>query len=468
MATKKKLELIIKNQTELELKRLGYTIIDGELDESSIPDTIEANSENKVVSLSIKLKTKTGGQGPKGYIDYCVKDAVEKKFRIFFVLSKKSSNERCAYILPMGDYVFDGSYKMYGEGYWPVDTGDQMYKIEVTIGKPVQADVFYHITDTHFHSPEKNDADEQHKCVDRLMNKIINTEKKEQGENTEKGDIDYLNHVVGIIHTGDICYQDENDETFYKYFQRPDKEDFLSYSGNRSRWVNPFHLLEGIGNHDYDVARDTVRHWIISRNNYGEFSAKARMPETIVDNYDHMHYRWKWHGVNFIQLNLAPVDADRNGYDYHKAWSFLSESMKQIGDEATVLLFHVYCYTYQGEPLSPYEFMNQDDFNRLTELIKSTNIIAILNGHVHNQMKKKTYFCKDNQEDEQKVIKILNKNNHEVPVLRPGAFKASKKENSSLFIRGSFIDDAGKTCIKFQIYDNNTGEVIFTEKAFVN
>ena len=112
MALRKFLKMKIKNQSGVILICENAVFEDGGYnDNSSFPIKMENNN-----MYEVNMKTKTGGNGPKGYADYYDKNDLKKKFRICFELSRNDSNPRYVYILPMGDYVFDGSYKMYEIG----------------------------------------------------------------------------------------------------------------------------------------------------------------------------------------------------------------------------------------------------------------------------------------------------------------------------------------------------------------
>jgi hypothetical protein len=455
MALKKYLKLIMENCSGRTLKLYNHKLEDGGFNNnSSFPEKMENN-----MSFEVELKTKVAGNGPKGYADYVDEKDENVKFRICFELSRNSANARYVYLLPVGDYVFDGSYKMYGEGIWPKKEDSNDFSAVVRIGEPVKAEVFYHITDTHFNDSSNN----QEECVTRLMEEIINIETKDELHPDDNNCIiKKLNHVLGIIHTGDICYQDENDNTYQNYFFRAEKSsDFEERTspGSNRRWINPFHLLEGYGNHDIDGGEgsfdrlyyDKVRNMIIDRNHYDEFSAKSRMPGVIVDSDDHMHYRWKWHGVNFIQLNLAPMDEKtKNGYDCHKAFKFLNETASTIGKEPLLIYFHIYSdYAYNNEESGPRPYFRESDYENLAGIIQRTNTIAICNGHWHASVESTSnipYFKRSSMQE------VLNCKSKPVPILKAGSFQAGKEERYHSFVRCEFKEE---NQIEFAFYNSN-------------
>ncbi len=302
-------------------------------------------------------------KGPKGCLDFYANDNSNYKFRLYFELSYSSSNPRCSYIYQQNDYSM-----VYPVVCFPVyNEEEKYYKVEYTISKPKKCTNFYHISDTHFSDGIGNVSDMFFNANSFLFQKI-------------NGD----DLALGLIHTGDICYQDESFALYRNLYLKKPIHTFPMYQIFEGVYLK--NLYEGYGNHDKKKVINSIKERHI-RSTIEEDDSEAydQSPlDLILDEENKLHYRWRWHNVHFIHLNLAPIDGeDASGNKGYNALTFLKKQLDNIGTEEPVILcFHYYMRIWVQEK-ETLNFMKEEDIFKFWDTIKGYNICAMLNGHIH-------------------------------------------------------------------------------------
>lgn len=315
------------------------------------------------------LYERLNGYGPKGTLFFKAKDNEGTfYFKLYFELSISASNPRCTYIYP------DGDYSMVSPIYCFPTCGDaNTYTAEFTISEPVLCNNFYHVSDTHFSDglEKKEDANRFNYVHKNIFDKINSDDLS-----------------LGLIHTGDICYQDEHFSDYRNYYLKAPsvRDDF------KPKYLK--NLYEGYGNHDKS---DVIKS--IQERHYNGWH-NTSYDQCICEDYDspRIHYYWYWHGVCFIHLNLAPIDGkDNSGNDGNNALSYLKEVLEQWGDQKPVILCFHYLITLMIQDNPNLDFLSAQQIKDFWDVIKDYNICAILCGHVH-QLNQNDFSFKYNHE----------------------------------------------------------------------
>lgn len=308
---------------------------------------------------SLIIYEKYNGKGPKGTLAFKAKgNETAFYFKLYFDLSwYYEENPRCAYIYQQGDYSMASTGCCFlTPGYY------KNFTSEITIFDPVLCNNFYHVSDTHFENNLEGVKfayifDYVHR---RLFDRINSDDQ-----------------ALGLIHTGDICYEDQHFEDYKKYYLKAGnvRDDF------KPKYLK--NLYEGYGNHDKSDVIDQIKQRHINARGY----EKNSYDQCICDDYDsenYLHYFWTWHGVRFIHLNLAPIDEkDNDGHEGYKALSYLKTALTYTGDQMPVILCFHYLIDSEYQDKPGYGFLSEQQIKDFWDAIKDYNICAIICGHLH-------------------------------------------------------------------------------------
>ncbi len=130
-------------------------------------------------------------------------------------------------------------------------------------------------------------------------------------------------------------------------------------------------VFEAYGNHDITNGRTVVTNGIKERN---------RRRDGLRLSADGLHSSWDWGGVHFVNLNLYPGGPGAA----NNSLGFLTNDLaQQVGDSGRpVILFHHYSF----DPFSCEErWWTEPERDAYYAAIKDYNVIAIFNGHNHEQ-----------------------------------------------------------------------------------
>ena len=361
-----RLKIIVKNTSNYSFK-VFEDLKHGELTifEPVGPcDNNEFDSEKgKLIGICEKKKDtiivyqRLRGFGPQGALFLKSKENSKFYFKLYFDLSRIPTNPRCTYIYQGGDYSMVTPIFCF-----PTEGDDSEYVVEYSISDPVLCNNFYHVTDTHFSDglEDKEYANKfnyAHKC---LFDRINSDDQS-----------------LGLIHTGDVCYEDEHFSDYQKYYLKAPnvRDDF------KPKYLK--NLYEGYGNHDKsDVIKSIHNRLENGRENTSYDQCICEINKDLINPY---HYYWYWHGVCFIHLNLAPIDGkDKSGNDAKEALTYLKDVLKILGDQKPVILCFHYLIAYEFQDNPEVEFLTAQQKKDFWDVIKDYNICAILCGHIHN------------------------------------------------------------------------------------
>ncbi len=363
-----RLKIIIKNQSGHSFNVDKFLKSGEEVDGIAPLNNTESDShENVRIGIcekdeeTIYLFEQYHLKGPQGALYFTAVDHGQWKFKLYFDLSILEENPRCAYIFPYGDYSFVSPICCF-----PTlgDCDTYTYTVEFTISDPelCKCNSFYHVTDTHF-NPEFDEGDqaERFKIAHEILFDRINND----------------NTSLGLIHTGDITHEGQNFSQYEKYYLKAPNVQKYNEESNPKYLKN---LYEGYGNHDRSNVIERIKerheHWL--ENDSQDQCAF----EDCASNG--LHYYWRWRGVYFIHLNLAPID----GKDGNDALAYLNMILNRLYIEwgklvPVILCFH-YLITTKIEGNGKVDFLSAKQKIDIWKVIKDYNICAILCGHVHN------------------------------------------------------------------------------------
>lgn len=349
----RRLKIIIKNTSShsfLVYEDLKY----GERlePESGLPGfTCEKNTSIKI------LYQRDRGYGPQGTLHFTAKDDDKLIFKLYFDHSMLDKDPRCTYIYQQGDNSIASPICCF-----PILESGSTYRSDFTISDPVECKNFYHVSDTHFSDGlEKEEYAHVFENVHRTLFERINNDEQS----------------LGLIHTGDICYEDEHFKDYKKYYLKAGRveDDF------KPKYLK--NLYEGYGNHDLSDVIDQIKQRHINASGHEKHSYDQCICENY-DSYNQLHYYWTWRGVRFIQLNLAPIDEkDEAGNNGYNALSYLKEVLELWGDQKPVILCFHYLLTQEIQEKSGLGFLKAQQIKDFWDVIKDYNICAIICGHIH-------------------------------------------------------------------------------------
>ena len=296
------------------------------------------------------------GCGPQGQLLFFTDTLLgNRRFKLYFDLSILPTNPRCTYIYPLGDYPMVSPICCF-----PTEGDANTYTVEYTISDTEECKNFYHVTDTHF--SDGFDDEEQAKRANYAHKSLF--------DRINNDDL-----AFGLIHTGDICDWDEHFKQYCNYYLKAAnvRDDF------RPKYLK--NLYEGYGNHDRS---DVIKH---IKKRHESFQKNDSPDQGVYEECasNGLHYLWKWRGVYFIHLNLAPIDGkDTDGLDGNEALTYLKNVLNKLYTQWGVLKPVILCFHYLiSVKYGKHDFLSDQQKKDFWDVIKDHNICAILCGHEH-------------------------------------------------------------------------------------
>lgn len=419
-----RLKIIIKNQSGHSFNVDKFLKSGEEVDGIAPLNNTESDShENVRIGIcekdkeTIYLFEQYHLKGPQGALYFTAVDHGQWKFKLYFDLSILEENPRCAYIFPYGDYSFVSPICCF-----PTlgDCDTYTYTVEFTISDPelCKCNSFYHVTDTHF-NPEFDEGDqaERFKIAHEILFDRINND----------------NTSLGLIHTGDITHEGQNFSQYEKYYLKAPNVQKYNEESNPKYLKN---LYEGYGNHDRSNVIERIKerheHWL--ENDSQDQCAF----EDCASNG--LHYYWRWRGVYFIHLNLAPID----GKDGNDALAYLNMILNRLYIEWGKLVPVILCFHYLISLSIPEEHRHKVDFltdqqkKDIWDVVKDYNVCAILCGHVHTMFNRYMFSFTYNGEEYRTSIPCFC-----AGALKPVLYK-SERIIKSTYYRFEFDEENNK------------------------
>ncbi len=175
---------------------------------------------------------------------------------------------------------------------------------------------------------------------------------------------------VGVLVAGDLTDTGELLNWYgYWLLHRHDgfRNDFGIGGGGRIKYP----VFEAYGNHDITSGRTVVVNGIKERNR--QRGGLRLSPEGL-------HSSWDWGGIHFVNLNLYPGGPG----SANNSLAFLTDDLsRQVGNtHRPVILLHHYSF----DPFSCEDrWWTDAEREAYYQAIKDYNVIAIFNGHNHEQ-----------------------------------------------------------------------------------
>lgn len=140
-----------------------------------------------------------------------------------------------------------------------------------------------------------------------------------------------------------------------------------------------FPVFAVAGNHDGGTKAGAVRNGLRARN---QAMLKAGMLTALSD--DGLHSAWVWQDVHFVDVNLYAGDGPKDGakpgsmWDPEKSLSFLRNYLGKAAPHPTPVII-IQHFDMGGAST----WWNQERRKAFYEVIKGSNVVAILHGHTH-------------------------------------------------------------------------------------
>ncbi len=235
------------------------------------------------------------------------------------------------------------------------------FKVPVVSGSDF---TFFVAADTHYGQSQWDNNEAGNKANIDCMNTLPGTPYPAEAE------AGAVAAPVGVLVVGDLTDSGERLNWIgYWVLHRHDgfRDDFGI--GGKGRIKYP--VFEAYGNHDITSGRTVVMNGIKDRN---------RHRDGLRLSTDGLHSSWDWGRVHFVNLNLYPGGPG----SANDSLAFLKDDLAQrVGNShRPVILFHHYSFdSFSCED----RWWTEPERDAYYDAIKNYNVIAIFNGHNHDQ-----------------------------------------------------------------------------------
>ncbi|MGD8778020.1 MAG: metallophosphoesterase [Ignavibacteria bacterium] len=236
---------------------------------------------------------------------------------------------------------------------------------------------FFVVADTHFDPPPETDQYYHIVAMNTVCGTIDNIkastwQEKIMEENTYFGSVgEPIEEPNGVIMAGDIT--DRAEPSSLKLLKK-------RYEKGPGDKVINFPVYVGLGNHDLDLQH--VGDGATAYRNYMlEYVAERHSGKNVpvpVTNFDNKskNYSWDWGKLHLVQTHRFAGNTE-NGNANSIEW--LSKDLKyNASNGKPVIIIQHYAF-YDGAN----RWWSEEEKETLYSVIKDYNIVAIINGHIH-------------------------------------------------------------------------------------